>query len=464
MTREYPGYHDVHERLADWRREILTRTSRPDDLRLLPTFNRVNLAAASEAVIRVDSFLGTTNTERVQDVYFPPLCVDTGRPDLQSSFSYENPAHPVLTALRRRFPLEAIAGTGTDFERALRLRDWIKSLFPHFMPYRMPAWNALTILDRGERGTERFLCVHYTVSLVQTCLSLGIQARIVNLHHAIADDYVIGEEANHTPPIDEHVVAEIWSREQSRWIMLDTDYDCHFERNGLPQSAWEVHLALVSNDLASLDCVRGPGSHAYNAYAEPIEDDTNFFGLDLPSYYAHVSVLMRNNFLSDPDGPVPVIHLTDPSTPPILWHGGSDLRLQPHLLGPVVVAAPYTDKIAILSDGNCGTGWSSSDAAVQHWVECLFGAPRRVGEVALCWPEYDLNYRSSRYLRLDRLTDEAWVPIESIEIDPEGPFTKHSFPPIETGGIRIFQEVGGGHPLHPNRLWLNQVEVFDPAP
>ena len=212
MAVKHSSYLDFEERLAEWRREILTRMARWDELATLSDFPRANLASEPGTSVTVDSFLGTANTEQVRDVYFDVLEPAAGKLELGAlPFAVESADHPTLEELRRRFPLDEVAGDGDDVERAVRLRDWIKSLFPHDIPHRMPEWNALTILDRGARGVEHFICVHYSVSLVQCCLALGMQARVINLHRGISDTYRIGDEAVVDPPVDEHVVTEIWS-------------------------------------------------------------------------------------------------------------------------------------------------------------------------------------------------------------------------------------------------------------
>jgi hypothetical protein len=305
--------------------------------------------------------------------------------------------------------------------------------------------------------------MHYSVSLVQCCLALGLQARMINLHRGISESYRVGDEAIADPPVDEHVVAEVWCAEQAGWVMLDTDFDCHYERDGLALSAWDIHQAFVKDELDAVVCRRGPHSRAFTALAEGIEDDNRFFAHELPSYYAHVSVLMRNDFLADPDGPVPVAHLTDAVTEPVIWHRGSDMRLQPHLMGPVVVATPYSDRVTLLTDGNTRTGWASSDAAGEHRVEIALPEPQRVARVGLVWPEYAGYYRTSRRLRLEGEVDGSWRPLADLSIDPEGPFTLHEFPAATLTRLRVVQPAGGGYPAHPNRLWLTQVDVLAPA-
>jgi hypothetical protein len=459
-VQEHADYRTLDERLAEWRTEILTRMDRLDELPVLPTFPRVNLAREAGTTVRVDSFLGTANAHAVGDVYY----------DLQAPgatalpFASEDPDHPVLAELRQRFPLEEVAGDGTDVEKAIRLRDWIKSLFPHHIPYRMPEWNALLILDRGSRGVEHFICVHYSVSLVQCCLALGLPARMINLHRGLSDHYRIGDEAVADPPVDEHVVAEVWSSDLDKWVMMDTDFDVHYQRDGVPLSAWEIHEAFAADELAKIEPQRGPHSLSFNAYGEKLPDEDDFFATGLPAYYAHVTVLMRNDFLSDTDGPVTMAHLVDDTATPLLWHRGSDNRLQPHLMGPVVVAQPYTDVTPVLTDGNRRTSWASSDSSAAHTVEIALAGPRLLGRAVLHWPEYLLSYHSSATYRLDTRDgdDGAWEPWVEVTSGPETPYSVHDASARRATHVRLVQPAGGGSAAFPERLWLTQVELYAP--
>lgn len=457
-------YRGIQERLAQWRREILTRMDRTDELAVLPTFPRTNLARESGARTRVDSYLGTANPDDVGDVYVEVLDAATGKVSPGAlPFTVESADHPVLAELRRRFPLGEVAGDGSDVEKAGRLRDWIKSLFPHEIPYRMPEWNALLILDRASRGVERFICVHYSVALVQSCLALGLQARMINLHRGICESYRVGDEAVADPPVDEHVVAEVWSSDLGRWVMMDTDFDCHYEREGVPLSAWEIHRAFVDGELDAIRCRRGPHSASFNAYGDPVPEEDRFFSLDLPSYYAHVTVLMRNDFLGDPDGPVTMAHLVDDATPPILWHRGSDNRLQPHLMGPVVVAQPWTDTTPVLTDGNPRTGWASSDSTDDHHAEVSLLGPRSLGRVVLHWPEYRLRYRTSARYRVEARGEHGdWCSLVEVADGAEAPYTVHDLEPRVVSAVRVVQTSGGGSAEFPDRLWLQQVELYGP--
>jgi hypothetical protein len=285
---------------------------------------------------------------------------------------------------------------------------------------------------------------------------------MVNLHRGISECYRVGDEAVADPPVDEHVVAEMWSPELGSWVMMDTDFDCHYELLGKPVSAWGIHQAFVEGRLDELTPRRGPHSTSFDPRGRELSDDQQFFAERLPSYYAHVSVLMRNDFLSDPDGPVPVAHVTDKRTPPILWHRGSDLRLQPHLLGPVVVAQPWRDTIPVLTDGNIRTGWASADGG-DHFVQVQLSGPRLLGRVVLHWPEYALAYRSSRTYRIEaRQVDGGWQVLVDVKHGLEAPYAVHDLDPRIVSTVRLVQPAGGGSADNPERLWLTQIELYAP--
>ena len=447
-------YRSEDDRLAEWRRAALDRQRRLGELGSVPDpgYHAGNLAARPAVTVRVDSFLGSINTDNVDDAYAPPDRVKAGG----FAFRVEQSPHPRLEELRERFDLGGVAGEGSDLERAVRLRSWIKSIWAHALPSRQPAYDGLLILDRASRGVETFICMHYSVALVHVCLSVGIQARLINLHRGIAAEgaHRIGAEATVDPPIDEHVTAEIWSRELGKWVMVDADFDCTHERDGVPQSAWELHCAAIAGEKQAINVQKGPGAAAYDSLGADFYVDT------MLDYYAHVSILMRNDFLSDPDGPIPALHLTDAVTEPILWHRGEDMRLRPDLLGPMVVATHYADRTPLLTDGNLQTGWASQDTPAPHWAEISLPEPVDISRIALHWPEWRHHYRTSSTYAIEGLTDGEWDVLCEVDDNPERAWTVHDVETNVVEAVRIVQPHGGGFPEHPDRLWLTQVELF----
>ena len=200
--------------------------------------------------------------------------------------------------------------------------------------------------------------------------------------------------------------------------------------------------------------MRGPGAAAYDGLGP------DFYPRTLVTYYAHVSVLLRTDFLSDPDGPVPVLHLVDEATPPILWGRGEDLRLHPDLLGPLVVAGPWTDRTPLLTDGNLATSWASDDEPREHHVEVALPERLRVTRLALHWPEWRGRFRSSPRYRIEGEGAGGWQLLADVVDGPEQAWSVHDLEPAVVDRVRLVQPPGGGFDEHPNRLWLTQVELL----
>ncbi|HEU4780030.1 MAG TPA: transglutaminase domain-containing protein [Steroidobacteraceae bacterium] len=151
---------------------------------------------------------------------------------------------PVLDQLRDREQLEAvIAGADSEFEKMLALKEWVAEQWPAGSPSPYPPWNAIDILDWIRLGVTGGFCAQYSQVLLQSMASLGMTARYVE----------IGSTYNPYA----HFVIEAWSNDYNKWVVLDADYNLHFERDGIPLSALEVHDALLASQLGDVDVVQG---------------------------------------------------------------------------------------------------------------------------------------------------------------------------------------------------------------
>ena len=54
-----------------------------------------------------------------------------------------------------------------------------------------------------------------------------------------------------------HGVNEVWSNDYAKWVLLDAKYDIHFERDGVPLSALQLHEAVRADGGRSIVMVRG---------------------------------------------------------------------------------------------------------------------------------------------------------------------------------------------------------------
>lgn len=377
---------------------------------------------------------------------------------LRTPFGWEEFDRPQLRTLRQWYGLdEVISKAASDLERVVRLRDWVKSRWDHEQPITSPPWDALYMLERVEKGIEAFYCVHYSVAFMQCCLSLGIPARLVNLHQGIAPADFDRRRAVFEPPdlpVFEHVVNEVWLDDLGRWVMMDVDFDIHYERGGVPLSALEIHQVLLADELGTLQVREGLLAHK-------LKKDETDYQLHLPTYYAHFSVFWRNDHLSDPKGPTRILHWIDDSTPPILWWEGSDLRHRPQIIGPAIVAWPYTDTTPRLTDGNVDTCWASSEEPVPHWVELHWPGPVTLSQVVVDWAECWRRYWTSTRYRLQVRQDGEWHDVLEVTDNRETACNRHSFSTVQADGLRLWQPVGGGPSERPHLLWLAEIEVYE---
>jgi hypothetical protein len=152
-------------------------------------------------------------------------------------FTYQAPS-PRLELLRKRYKLDQVIAAGkTEMEQLMLLRHWVRNQWhtawgSHPASW-MPPWDALMILEAKDQPDCLTMCTHYAAVFTQCCLALGWNAR-----HCI---------------LDHHCVAEVWVDEHGTWVMMDPgnsasrpDCNLHFERDGKPLSARQLHLAQRS--------------------------------------------------------------------------------------------------------------------------------------------------------------------------------------------------------------------------
>lgn len=142
-------------------------------------------------------------------------------------FHYEKWDEPKLNALRDRLKIdEVLRGATGDFEKINRLRHHVSQLWHHgnAIP-NFPEWNALQILDRRDKTGIGGYCLHFTTVFIQSLLSLGYQARHVNIFS--------------------HETTEVYVDELGHWVVVDPEsvfdsyeYDA---TTGSPLSILEQH-------------------------------------------------------------------------------------------------------------------------------------------------------------------------------------------------------------------------------
>jgi len=237
---------------------------------------------------------------------------------IQSSypFSYENLNHLDLKKYRENHKLDQIVkGAASEFEVMMRLLNWA---------YRVPLtsnayswnWNDVTRTPviaegtgmpqlngpffKGRRMVE--MCLYPNQALIGALLSLGYQARHINIHSE-------GESG--------HEVTEVWSNELNKWIYMDAtrDYYYYDPETGIPFNLLEIHNLLAAKMPRKEDWKRpfAPeiGKELVKGLNVGQRQGNNPFsiqeggGTHILEIMGHFRIIPRNDFLSNPL-PVPV--------------------------------------------------------------------------------------------------------------------------------------------------------------
>jgi hypothetical protein len=168
----------------------------------------------------------------------------------QIFFQFEDIASPPFVELTRRFAFgDAVKGVEDEFERILRLRQWIFNTLKVDPSKPNPPLDAISILAQGPSGGP-FECTH--AMLVQNAVmnAMGYVTRILQPGP--------GQEENTYLAAGNHGVNEIWSNNHRKWFLSDAEFDGHFEKGGVPLSALEIRDEYLKNEGKYLDLVVGP--------------------------------------------------------------------------------------------------------------------------------------------------------------------------------------------------------------
>lgn len=106
--------------------------------------------------------------------------------------------------------------------------------------YRERVWSLDEILTAANAGHE-FFCSTYAHALVTVAQTCGYPARVIGLNG--------------------HITSEIYDRTRSRWVMVESLYDCiPFGRDGEPLSLLQTSRILAAGDSVTWQAITGiPG-------------------------------------------------------------------------------------------------------------------------------------------------------------------------------------------------------------
>jgi len=159
--------------------------------------------------------------------------------NIKYKFDYQPYDENKLKILRNEYNLaELVKPHEKEFDKFRALQNWIREQWQYGRPRNvLRDYDTLDILKRAKNG-EKFWCSEYTVAFIQCALSLGYQARYVALWKG-------------------HVVAEIWSNEYKKWVVMDPTFNIHFEKNGEPLNCLDLYNAFNNNQIDEIKVIEG---------------------------------------------------------------------------------------------------------------------------------------------------------------------------------------------------------------
>ena len=135
----------------------------------------------------------------------------------------------LLKTLRERYQLmKLVAPARDEWTAQLMLNEWVHKAIPGGTPGVITN-HALDILEFAFQG-ETFYCTQYAITYVECALALGWQARKIGIDRKHGPE---GLGSTH------HGVAEVWSNQFRKWVVVDPQSNLHFENEGAPQG-WGI--------------------------------------------------------------------------------------------------------------------------------------------------------------------------------------------------------------------------------
>ena len=196
----------------------------------------------------------------------------------------EDPVNPLAKRLREEYRLDdVVAGETSEFRKMLKLRHWVHSRW-HIDNEQNFNGDVFEILEKAKAGAG-FNCSH----------AMRVQHAAMTAMGFVVRDLGVQCNTEEYPDGYHHGINEVWSNEYARWVLMDGEYDFHFERDGQVLSALEVHEAARSDGGRQIVKVKGEGRTVVpmNGLGFPF---TSAIG------YWWVSYHVRQNTFTQPSG------------------------------------------------------------------------------------------------------------------------------------------------------------------
>jgi hypothetical protein len=155
--------------------------------------------------------------------------------------AYDSYYSPRIWKLRARYNLNSVVSGETDEWKRIRLlRNWVYSSFNFEAKTPPPVrLEVFAILDASLKGAP-FHCTHTSIALPAVLNSYGYLSRRLGCGYGLKDKG------------DFHGLNEVWVNKFCKWVLVDAEFDWHFEKNGVPLSALEIRNEVWKDGAKSV--------------------------------------------------------------------------------------------------------------------------------------------------------------------------------------------------------------------
>lgn len=152
------------------------------------------------------------------------------------AFTYQSPTDPQLTALRKTYSLDSVAGKGCQVQRAIRLLDWFHRQVPHQDVASIPVLTAQNIITSYRNTKIGQGCYPLSIGMNEIFLAMGFKSRSVICFSGL---YPVTHGG--------HVINSLYIDSLKKWIYMDPQENAYIkDEKGNFLSIAEVRERLIA--------------------------------------------------------------------------------------------------------------------------------------------------------------------------------------------------------------------------
>ncbi len=135
-----------------------------------------------------------------------------------------------------KYKLDKIAGSGSDFDKALKIMQWLtEHTFYSGASTKWNSDNSIEILEYSfDNGFSNAInCREKAIVLSDCLLAIGIKSYPIAMMNLNCTGV--------------HFTVHFYSKELKKWILFDPSFNCYFESNSEILSVWELKSLFLEN-------------------------------------------------------------------------------------------------------------------------------------------------------------------------------------------------------------------------